>query len=132
MIFNFRPGRLRNFPHFNFKALTNPLFMLLYSCYSVSLLLAMEEKLLYKIHIRGYVQGVGYRWSAVREARILSITGFVRNMPDGSVYIEAEGHPRKLRAFLDWCHKGPSSGFVESVETESSFPVNYIEFRIEY
>ena len=92
----------------------------------------MEEKLLYKIHIRGYVQGVGFRWSALREARILSISGFVRNMPDGSVYIEAEGLPHQLRVFLDWCRKGPSSGFVESVETESSVPVNYSEFRIEY
>jgi acylphosphatase len=92
----------------------------------------MEEKLLYKIHIRGYVQGVGFRWSALREAGILSISGFVRNMPDGSVYIEAEGLPHQLAAFLDWCRKGPSSGFVDSVETESSVPVNYSEFRIEY
>jgi acylphosphatase len=92
----------------------------------------MEERVLYKIHIRGYVQGVGFRWSALREARILSITGFVRNLPDGSVYIEAEGFPHQLRAFLEWCRKGPASGFVESVETESSLPVNYTEFRIEY
>jgi acylphosphatase len=51
----------------------------------------MEGKLLYKIHIRGYVQGVGFRWSAAREAKILGITGLIRNMTDGSVYIEAEG-----------------------------------------
>ena len=41
----------------------------------------MEEKLLYKIHVRGRVQGVGFRWSAVREAKNNGITGFVKNMP---------------------------------------------------
>ena len=60
---------------------------------------AMDEKLLYKIHIRGYVQGVGFRWSTAREAKIMGITGFVKNLPDGSVYIEAEGTADRLKAF---------------------------------
>jgi acylphosphatase len=92
----------------------------------------MEGKQLYRIHIRGYVQGVGFRWSAAREAKGLGITGFVRNLSDGSVYIEAEGYPDKLITFVGWCHKGPVAGYVESVETESSPPMNYSEFRIEH
>jgi len=92
----------------------------------------MEEKLLYKIHVRGYVQGVGFRWTAAREAEILGITGFVRNMPDGTVYIEAEGLPDQLRSFAQWCQKGPAGGIVTSVETESSAPPGYKEFRIEH
>jgi acylphosphatase len=92
----------------------------------------MEEMLLYKIHIRGYVQGVGFRWSAAREAKILGITGFVRNLNDGRVYIEAEGFPDQLKAFVGWCRKGPTGGFVESVETEASAPAGYREFRIEH
>jgi acylphosphatase len=91
----------------------------------------MGTKLLYKIHITGYVQGVGFRWSAAREARILGITGFVRNMPDGSVYIEAEGEEENAREFLDWCRKGPAAGYVETVESEQYPPANYREFRIE-
>ena len=92
----------------------------------------MEGKLLYKIHIRGYVQGVGFRWNAAREAKTMGITGFVRNLPDGSVYIEAEGSDQQLKAFVEWCKKGPAFGSVESVETESSLAVNFREFRIEH
>lgn len=90
----------------------------------------MEEKLLYKIHVRGYVQGVGFRWSAAREANIRGITGYIKNMPDGSVYIEAEGHIEQLRAFLNWCRRGPGHSQVESVDVDSFPAVNYTEFRI--
>ena len=91
----------------------------------------MDEKQLYKIHIRGYVQGVGFRWSAAREARNRGITGFVRNLSDGSVYVEAEGPPDQLKSFIQWCKKGPDFSIVESVETELSPPVDYLQFRIE-
>ena len=90
----------------------------------------MEEKLLYKIHVRGYVQGVGFRWSAAREAKNLGITGFVKNLSDGSVYMEAEGSSAQLKLFTEWCKKGP--GFVESVDIESSPAANYQDFRIEH
>jgi len=43
------------------------------------------------ITVKGRVQGVGFRYSAMEAAEELGIKGFVRNMPDGSVYIEAEG-----------------------------------------
>jgi acylphosphatase len=90
----------------------------------------MEEKLLYKIHVMGYVQGVGFRWRAVREAGIHGITGFVKNLSDGSVYIEAEGSRNQLKDFLDWCKKGP--GYVESVTVDTYPPVNYKKFGVEY
>lgn len=90
----------------------------------------MEEKQLYKIHVNGYVQGVGFRWRTVREAAALGIKGFVRNMPDGSVYIEAEGTRKQLRSFVEWCKKGP--GYVESVTTDVYPPVDYTDFRVEY
>ena len=59
----------------------------------------MEEKLLYKIHVMGYVQGVGFRWRTMREAARRDIKGFVKNMSDGSVYIEAEGSRKQLNNF---------------------------------
>ena len=92
----------------------------------------MEENKLYKIHITGYVQGVGYRWRASGEARIRGIKGFVKNLSDGSVYIEAEGTVQQLDDFVNWCKKGPGHGFVESVITEVFPPANYTDFRIEY
>jgi acylphosphatase len=91
----------------------------------------MENKLLYKIHVKGHVQGIGFRWSAVREARNCEIKGFVKNLSDGSVYIEAEGYPEQLTSFVDWCRKGPGFGFVESVNIDTFPPVNYSDFRIE-
>jgi acylphosphatase len=92
----------------------------------------MEAKLLYKIHVRGFVQGVGFRWSAAREAKNRGITGFVKNLSDGSVYIEAEGSEEQLKAYIEWCMKGPDFGFVESVGAESFPAVNYPDFRIEH
>ena len=90
----------------------------------------MEEKILYKIHVTGYVQGVRFRWRTVREAGGRGIKGFDRNLSDGSVYIEAEGTRSQLKSFVEWCKKGP--GYVESVTTDVYPPVNYTEFRVEY
>ena len=90
----------------------------------------MEEKLHYKIHISGHVQGVGFRWAAVREARNIGINGFVQNLSDGRVYIEAEGTPDQLNVFVDWCKRGPGFSVVDSVNVDPSTPVNHTEFRI--
>jgi len=92
----------------------------------------METKLLYKIHVTGQVQGVGFRWRAVIEAKNLGITGFVKNLSNGSVYIEAEGSREQLNAYIDWCKKGPGFGYVESVNVDPSSPVNYTDFRVKY
>ena len=90
----------------------------------------MDEKLLYKIHIMGRVQGVGFRWSAANEARNRNIKGYVKNLSDGSVYLEAEGSLIQLNIFVDWCKKGPAFGSVESVTIDTAPPVNYLDFRI--
>jgi acylphosphatase len=86
----------------------------------------------YNITVSGRVQGVGFRWSAAAEARKLGITGFVKNLSDGNVYIEAEGSPEQLDTFVAWCKKGPPFGFVESVDIESFPPVNFEEFIIQH
>lgn len=88
------------------------------------------EKQLYKIHVKGYVQGVGFRYSTLRAANENGLKGFVKNMPDGSVYIEAEGSTKALTDFVKWCKNGP--GYVESVTTAVYPPVNYKDFRVEY
>lgn len=66
-----------------------------------------------RLHIRlfGRVQGVGFRFTCQREARALGLTGWVRNLPDDSVEIVAEGPPSALDALSLWCHHGP--GFAE-------------------
>jgi acylphosphatase len=91
----------------------------------------MEDRLLYRIHITGMVQGVGFRWSAAREAWRRGITGYVKNMADGSVYIEAEGDREQLASFAAWCRKGHGIGYVDNADVSESAPVGYAEFRIE-
>jgi acylphosphatase len=51
-------------------------------------------------------------------ARMLGLSGYVRNMPDESVYIEAEGTEAALEEFTQWCHRGPERADVEYVEVK--------------
>lgn len=90
----------------------------------------MEEKILYRIHVMGYVQGVGFRYRTLREAVSRGIKGFVKNMSDGSVYIEAEGTRKELKHFVEWCKNGP--GHVESVTIDQYPPAYYGDFHVEY
>lgn len=70
-----------------------------------------------RIHVivRGRVQGVGFRYWAVREARFLGVTGWVRNLDDGSVEVTAEGPRDSLLSLLASLRNGPSYADVESV-----------------
>ena len=49
---------------------------------------------------RGNVQGVGFRYRAYHSARMYGVTGYVRNLPDGSVEMEAQGSPLMLQRLL--------------------------------
>ena len=80
----------------------------------------------------GRVQGVGFRWSAVREAGRRGITGLVKKCPDGSVYLEAEGERECLDEFVEWCRKGPGPEYVKSVVFDVHPPSGYKEFRVYY
>jgi acylphosphatase len=83
------------------------------------------------ILVRGRVQGVFYR-AFVREAAGQSgKSGFVRNDPDGSVYIEAEGDDARLLEFIAECKRGPIRAEVSSVHSEEAPLVHYHTFRID-
>jgi acylphosphatase len=92
----------------------------------------MDSKSLLRIHVKGYVQGVGFRWNAAMEAKSLGITGFVKNLDDGSVYVEAEGSKQQLDIFVEWCRSGPGRSRVKSVETEELPSAGYTEFNISH
>ena len=68
------------------------------------------------IQVFGLVQGVFFRYSTRKIARNLGLTGIVKNLPEGSVYIEAEGPEDKLLELLKFCRKGPRSARVDNVE----------------
>ena len=67
------------------------------------------------IKIRGRVQGIGFRWWAVKKAReIGGISGWVRNVEDGSVEIMMSAEEDKLDEMLLACHKGPPLSRIDS------------------
>jgi acylphosphatase len=70
-----------------------------------------------RIHARveGRVQGVGFRFYAAERARQLGLSGWVRNLPDGSVEVEAQGPSRGVRDFVEFLEVGPSSARVSAV-----------------
>mgnify|MGYP002629708967 CR=1 FL=1 len=67
--------------------------------------------------IHGRVQGVWFRGSTQDHAVALGLKGWVRNCPDGTVELVAEGPRDHLEALLAWCHRGPSGARVERVES---------------
>lgn len=77
-----------------------------------------EERARLGLRIKGRVQGVGFRFSAVGEARRLALTGWVRNAPDGDVELVAEGPKERLRLLATWCHRGPRGALVTDVEEQ--------------
>lgn len=66
-------------------------------------------------HIHGRVQGVGFRMWAREEAERLSVSGWVRNLPDGNVEGEAEGSASAVDSFLAYCQKGPFGARVDQL-----------------
>jgi acylphosphatase len=68
-----------------------------------------------RLNIRGRVQGVFFRESTRRQALALSVRGWVKNLPDGSVEAVAQGSPEAVESFIAWCHHGPASAQVEEV-----------------
>lgn len=86
----------------------------------------------YNIRVSGHVQGVGYRYASIRKARGFGIKGFVKNEPDGSVYIEAEADKQQLDKFLDWCRIGPPHGRVDAIEITQSEVRSITGFDVRY
>ncbi len=71
-----------------------------------------------RIHaqVRGVVQGVGFRYFVLRTARAAGLSGFVKNLRDGSVEILAEGPREELERFARDISEGPRRGLVRDVE----------------
>lgn len=72
--------------------------------------------------IGGVVQGVGFRFFAVRAARRHGVSGFVRNLPDGRVEAAAEGLREAVNGFMEELKSGPSGAVVRTVQVEWEAP----------
>ena len=84
----------------------------------------------FNITVSGLVQGVFFRASTKEQAKQLGITGFVRNQPDGSVYLEAEGDEASLQSLLEWLELGPANAQVENVDVEEDTVRDFSGFDI--
>lgn len=75
-----------------------------------------------RVIVRGDVQGVGFRAATAHEARRARVAGWVRNLRDGSVEVEAEGPAPVIDELIKWLRRGPSLARVTGVEIDDSLP----------
>ena len=80
--------------------------------------------------VKGRVHGVGFRWSCRAQAEKLGVAGWVRNLPNGSVEVVVEGNDDAVQQLVAWCHRGPLSARVSTVQDHSETPQGEIGFSI--
>lgn len=92
-----------------------------------------ENKQRLEARITGRVQGVGFRHFTTMQAQRLGLGGWVRNEPDGSVRLVAEGADEDLETLLDAVREGPRSARVEDVASAWDEPTGEFNgFRVRY
>jgi acylphosphatase len=84
----------------------------------------------YNITIKGKVHGVSYRFNAQAKAHEFDLTGFVKNVSDGSVYAEVEGKEENINKFIEWCYVGPRLARVSEVKAEEGKVIGYPTFEV--
>lgn len=88
-----------------------------------------------RIHVtvQGRVQGVYFRASTRDQARQLHLAGWVRNCPDGSVELIAEGDKEKLAQLINWSQEGPPGARVTEVNVEwQEGTGEFVGFAVKY
>jgi acylphosphatase len=85
-----------------------------------------------RVIVSGRVQGVFFRDSCRTQARRLGVRGWVRNRPDRTVEIVAEGPRDVVDQFLDWCREGPPRAQVTGIVVTDEALAAEREFRIIY
>ncbi len=86
-----------------------------------------------KIIVEGKVQGVFFRQSTLNEAKSLNICGYVKNLRDGNVEVDAQGKPEDIEKLVRWLWQGPPLAKVTNLSI-SELPLNpdYKDFTITY
>ncbi len=82
------------------------------------------------IVVIGRVQNVGFRFYTNKEASGLDVTGYVKNNPDGSVFIEVEGDAGGVDTFVDWVRRGPSWARVDKLKISEAPVSGFRKFEI--
>lgn len=83
--------------------------------------------------VHGRVQGVYFRDYTRRQAQVLGLGGWVRNLPDRTVEIVFEGDPEKVQEMLAWLHMGSPMSQVKSVDSRDEEPLGTVgDFSIRF
>lgn len=92
-----------------------------------------EEKVRLHAFVNGRVQGVGFRLYVIQAAKILDVTGWVRNTTKGEVEVLAEGSRASLMKLLEYLRQGPRAAFVTDVRHEwGEATGEFRDFDVEY
>ena len=84
------------------------------------------------VRAHGQVQGVGFRYACVRQARALGLTGWVRNRRDGTVEALLQGPDAQIEMMCEWMREGDDSpAQVESLEAQTIEPPHAVYERFE-
>jgi acylphosphatase len=81
-------------------------------------------------HVRGRVQGVGFRWSTQEVAQRLGLAGWVRNEDDGTVSGLVQGDDGAVDEFVRWAKKGPAGARVTDLDLDEAEPTGLRIFTI--
>lgn len=84
----------------------------------------------YNITVKGKVQRVSYRFCTHAQAMKCNLTGYVRNLHNGDVYIEAEGEEDDINKLIDWCYVGSPLSQVKEVNAVESDVKNFETFEV--
>lgn len=82
------------------------------------------------IRVSGWVQGVGFRYFVAQTARLYSITGWVRNLDDGDVEMEAQGIQEDMDSFIGRIRQGNRYSQIDEFQIHPLDPVDERQFRI--
>jgi len=94
---------------------------------------AAEKIIRRRLVFAGYVQGVGFRYWAVRAAASYDIGGYVKNLADGRVEVVVEGPAAAVEDFIAFLRPGPPHGRVTAVEVTEEQPLNTKrQFRVAF
>jgi acylphosphatase len=80
--------------------------------------------------VSGRVQGVGFRWATMHEARRLGLSGTVVNLADGRVEVVVDGSGPAVDELLAWLRHGPDLAQVTGVETAEAADTGQEGFRV--
>ena len=85
----------------------------------------MSERIRRRAVVLGRVQGVGFRWYTRERATDLGLTGWVRNLPDGSVEVWFQGDPAAVAEMEEWLHRGSPAARVREARISDEPPLDY-------